>query len=252
MVPKYYRAGLPRVDRLRNMATKSLGDTTMRTLTALLMAILCAVPAHAQKKQSQEPPQPQQADEKILHVASNARDQIDSFVEAWAEMLLMDTAKNGGVDAEKATKLINQIEFDTKNQKHWEKTVWTIPHSELFPGEMIESHLGTFLMVEGTAGTCRKRFPTLPEKSSCFGTADTTEAAYVVQAPLDVKAHILMEGIRHGILHWAAIQDFQGKPTDDAFVTSWNTAWFDARNVYCRRSPGSKYFDLSNEEQICK
>ena len=66
----------------------------MRTLTTLLIAILCAVQAHAQKKQSQEPPQPQQDDEKILNIASNARDQVDSFVEAWGTMLLMDSAKN--------------------------------------------------------------------------------------------------------------------------------------------------------------
>src|SRR5208283_3085079 len=83
-----------RIDRLRNMATKSSGHTTMRTLTTLLIAILCAVQAHAQKKQSQEPPQPQQDDEKILNIASNARDQVDSFVEAWGTMLLMDSAKN--------------------------------------------------------------------------------------------------------------------------------------------------------------
>jgi hypothetical protein len=224
----------------------------MRTLTILLIAILCAVPGHAQKKHSQDAPQPQQDDEKILSIASNARDQVDNFTEVLAVGSLMEKMQNHQVDIEKAEKLLNRLELDTKNEKHWEKTIWTIPNSELFPGEMIESHLGTFLMVEGTADTCRKRFPSLPGKSRCVETSGTTKAMYVVEAPLDVKAHILMEGLRHGISHWAAIQDFEGKSRDDQFETSWNTAWFDVRNVYCRRSPGAKYFDLSNDEQVCK
>jgi hypothetical protein len=224
----------------------------MRSLTILLIATLCAASAGTQKKLSQELPQPQQDDEKILNIVSNAREQVDNFTEALAVGSLMEKMQKHEVDVEKAEKLLSQIELDTKNEKHWEKTVWTIPNSEMFPGEMIQSHLGTFLMVEGTAGTCRKRFPNLPGKSRCLGTADTTKAMYVVEAPLDVKAHILMEGLRHGISHWEAINDFQGEPINEVFANAWRTAWFDARNVYCRRSPGAKYFDLSNEEQICK
>lgn len=98
----------------------------------------------------------------------------------------------------------------------------------------------------------RQRFPDCTKKKECAPISDTGEASYVVKAPLDVKAHILMEGLRHRISHWAAIQDFEGKSADDQFETWWNTAWFDARNVYCRRSPGAKYFDLSNDEQVCK
>lgn len=82
--------------------------------------------------------------------------------------------------------------------------------------------------------------------------ADKSKFGYVVEAPLDVRAHILMEGLRHGISHLAAIHDFDGESTDNHLLTLWNASWFDARNVYCRHSPGAKYFDLSNDEQICK
>jgi hypothetical protein len=224
----------------------------MRILPILLIAVLSAALVYAQKNLNEEPPQPQQDDETILNTASNARDQVDNFTEVLAVGSLMEKMQKHEVDFEKAEKLLNDIELDIKNEKHWEKTVWTIPNSEMFPGETIESHLGTFLMMQGTGRTMRQRFPDCTRKKECAPISDTDEAFYVVKAPLDVKAHIMMEGLRHGISHWSAIQDFEGKPPDDVLVTSWTTVWFDARNVYCRRSPGAKYFDLSNEEQICK
>ncbi len=233
----------------------------MRTLTTLLIAILWAVPAHAQKKQSQEPPQPQQDDHEILRRASNARKEVDNWTDVSAVGLKEKLQQyyyfhsSEGVDVKKAERLLNQLEVDTKNEKHWEETVWTIPNSELFPGEMIESHLGTFLVIHGTGRTLRQRFPDCGKTKVCATPteiSDTDEANYNVEAPLDVKAHIFMEGLRHGISHWVAIQDFLGEPPMAALELSWNAVWFDARNVYCRRSPGSKYFDLSNEEQICK
>jgi hypothetical protein len=224
----------------------------MRTLTILLIATLCAASAGAQKKLSQELPQPQQDDEKILNIVSNAREQVDNFTENLGVGTLSEKMQNHQVDVEKAKTLLNQIELDTKNEQRWEKTVWTIPNSEMFPGEMIQSHLGTFLMVEGTGRTMRQRFPDCTKKGECAPISDTDKAVYIVHASLDVKAHILMEGLRHGISHWEAINDFQGAPMNEVFANAWRTAWFDARNVYCRRSPGAKYFDLSNEEQICK
>ena len=197
--------------------------------------------------------QPQPDDEKILNVVANAREQADNWVDVLAVGGLREEASNDKVDVLKAERLLDQIELDRKNEQHWEQTVWTIPNSEMFPGESIESHWGYYVMVDGTGHTIRQRFPGCEKTKQCApGLRETVEVVYIVNAPLEVKAHILMEGLRHGISHWAAIQDFEGKTPNDAFETAWNQAWFDARNVYCRRSPGAKYFDLSNDEQICK
>lgn len=222
----------------------------LRSLAFLMIVFVFCVPLPAQKNQA--PTQPHQDDDKILKVVSSARNQVDNFAEVLAAGSLEEEVQQGTVDAQKANTLLREIDVDTKNERQWEQTVWTIPHSELLTGEFIESHLGTFLLVEGTAATCRKRFPKSLQSSHCGDVPDTAEIGYVVEAPLDARAHILMEGLRHGISHYAAIQDFRGKPTDDAFITGWNSAWFDARNVYCRHSPGSKYLDLSNQEQVCK
>ncbi len=206
--------------------------------------------APARKNENQ---QPQPDDEKILNVVASARDQVDNFTDVIAVGALKEKALKSEVDVQKADKLLNQIELDNKNEKHWEQTVWTIPNSEMFPGESIQTHRGTFLVMAGTGSTMHQRFPDCEKTKQCgTGLRDTVDVVYVVNAPLDVKAHILMEGLRHGISHWAAIQDFEGRRANDAFTTAWNQAWFDARNVYCRRSPGAKYFDLSSENQNCK
>jgi hypothetical protein len=188
---------------------------------------------------------------KILQVVAEARAQIDSWVDALVFELDNDMLTEK-VDIPKATKLLDRIKLEEKNEKTWESTLWTIPHSELLSGELIQGHYGTFLMIAGTGATCHKRFPDMPERNKCDA-SETNEAMYIVEAPLDAKAHILMEAIRQGISHYAAIEDFRGKSTsENAFVLSWNSAWFDARNVYCRHSPGTKYLDLSNDEQTCK
>lgn len=231
----------------------TLGNTLrLRTLTILLATILCAAPAHAQKKQNQAPVQSQQDDEQLLNVAENARDQVDSFVDAREDELRLRPGDKpqGKVDA-----FLRQIELDRSSEKYWEKTVWTIPNSELLPGEHIDKHFGTWLMIEGTGLTMRQRFPDCVAKKECFSAsqrADSDEALYPVSAPLDIKARVLMEGLRHGISQYMAFRNFDGESPDDSLVTVWNSVWFDARNVYCRRSPGAKYLDLSSEEQVCK
>jgi hypothetical protein len=228
------------------------GQFYILMLILLLVGATCIVSADKQGNQKQTP-RPQPSDESILNIVASARDQVDNFVDVLAVGALKEKVLKREVDVQKAEKLLNQIDLDRKNEKHWEQTVWTIANSDMFPGESIQTHLGTFLMMEGTESTMRQRFPDCEKMKQCApGLRDSTDVVYVVNAPLDVKAHILMEGLRHGISHWAAIQDFEGSPADDGFTTAWIQAWFDARNVYCRHSPGSKFFDLSNQEQTCK
>lgn len=81
-----------------------------------------------------------------------------------AEWSLTQKINTQQVDVEKAEKLLNQIDLDTKNEKHWETTLWTIPLSELLPEEEIESSNGTFVIVTGTGGSCRKRFSNSSDK----------------------------------------------------------------------------------------
>ena len=191
-------------------------------------------------------------DEKILRTVSNAAAQADSWTNSWLHELLTKTQDNA--DGRKLVALSDQIDSDRKSESHWEESIWTIPNSELLPGEHIWQHVGTFVMVEGTGLTMRQRFPnckTSPEE--CNSAASDTEiVSYIVQAPLDIKARILVKRLQEAIAHYSAILQFTGKPSDDVFVTSCNTAWFDARNIYCRRTPAGKYRDLLGEEQVCK
>jgi hypothetical protein len=191
-------------------------------------------------------------DEKILRSVADASAQADSWTNGIAYELLNE-ATQGKANTQKMLALLDQIKNDQKSESHWEESIWTIPYSELLPGESIWQHVGTFVMVEGTGSTMRQRVPkcrTAPEECGS-PVSDTETISYVVQAPPDLKARILVERLRQAILHYSAIQQFRGKPADDAFVTAWNTAWFDARNVYCRRSPGEKYRDLLGDEQVC-
>jgi hypothetical protein len=192
-----------------------------------------------------------QEDDKILRTVSNASTQVEYWTDAWMNDLLNQTQDT--TDVRKVVALYDRIHNDRRSESHWEESIWTIPNSELLPGEHIWQHVGTFVMVEGTGSTMRQRLPkcrTNPEE--CGSASDTATISYVVDAPLDIRARILVERLRQAISHYSAILQFRGKPTDDAFVTAWNTAWFDARNVYCRRSPGGKYRDLLGEEQVCK
>lgn len=225
----------------------------MRTLTVILFVSICVSLGHAQKVQRNSQAPSEQQDEKILNVVSNARGQVDNFTDTLAIGSLIEEMQQGKVDRQNAERLLSSIETDKKNEQRWEETLWTIPASELLPGEFIQMHLGTFLMMEGTGRTLRKRFPfCAASPGECDRAADTEKALYVIQAPLEVKAHILMEGLRHGISHYEAVQYLRGKPTTDPFVTAWNSACFDARNVYCRHSTGAKYVDLSSHEQVCR
>jgi hypothetical protein len=202
------------------------------------------------KKQVRETHEGDQEDERVLRDVSNAASQAASWANAWMLDIL---TRAQGSDVRKVTELSDHINSDRKSEAHWEESIWTIPNSELLEGESIWQHVGAFVMVEGTGLTMRQRLPkckTSPEE--CSSVSDTDKISYVVNAPLDVRSRILTERLRREISYYAAILQFEGKPADDIFVTSWNTAWFDARNIYCRRSPGEKYRDLLGEEQVCK
>jgi hypothetical protein len=230
----------------------------LRIILLLLSSVLSLSPCIAQQAQHKSTvpktaaaDQRDQEDEKILRNVSNAASQAHSWTDSWMHELLNQPQDNA--DARKLVALSDQIDNDRKSEMHWEESLWTIPNSELLPGEYIWQHVGTYLMVEGTGSTMRQRLPkckTNPEE--CSSVSDTATISYVVDAPLDIKARILTERLRQAISHYSAILKFRGKPADDVFVTSWNTAWFDARNIYCRRSPAGKYRDLLGEEKVCK
>jgi hypothetical protein len=191
-------------------------------------------------------------DDKILRTVSNAAAQADSWTNAWMFDLLRSTKDRA--DTLKVVALSDQIDNDRKRESHWEESIWTIPNSELLPGESVWQHVGTFVMVEGTGLTMRQRNPkckTNPEECGS-PVSDAQTVSYVVDAPLDIRARILVEKLRLAISQYSAILQLTGKSADDVFVTSWNTAWFDARNIYCRRTPAGKYRDLLGEEQVCK
>jgi hypothetical protein len=237
-----------------------------RGLASLLLSPILMLNAHLSQHQAGPPHKPTASksnvsmsdqrdlqDEKILRSVADASAQADSWTNAIIYELLNE-APEGAANTKRMLALLDQIKNDQKAESHWEESIWTIPYSELLPGESIWQHVGTFVMVEGTRSTMRQRVPkcrTAPAECGSNG-SDTEKTSYVVEAPLDVKARILVERLRQAILHYSAIQQFRGKPVDDAFVIAWNTAWFDARNIYCRRSPGDKYRDLLGEEQACK
>jgi hypothetical protein len=218
----------------------------------LILFILIMSPLNPSTLKNAPEDQRDRKDENILHIVSNAADQADSLTNAWMHELLHNTKYRA--DAQKVDALCDQIDNDRKRESHWEESIWTIPNSELLPGEHLRQHVGTFVMVEGTGLTMRQRFPNCKTNTEeCNSAASNTETvSYIVQAPLDIKARILVEKLRLAISQYSAISQFAGEPADDVFVTSWNTAWFDARNVYCRRSPGGKYRNLLGEEEVCK
>jgi hypothetical protein len=190
-------------------------------------------------------------DDKILRTVSNAAAQADSWINTWMFDLLVKT-KNSA-DPQKLVALSDQIDNERQRESHWEQSIWTIPNSELLPGESIWQHVGTFVIVQGTGLTMRQRDPKCKSNpDECASVSDTQTISYVVDAPLDIRARILVEKLRLAISEYAALLQLTGKPADDAFITSWNTAWFDARNIYCRRTPAGKYRDLLGEEQVCK
>lgn len=231
----------------------------LRIILLLLSSVLLLSPCIAQQAQHKSTvpktavaDERDEEDEKILRSVANASTQADYWTDGFVSDLLEEMPQ-GTANTQKGLALFEQIKSDRKSESHWEESIWTIPHSELLPGESIWQHVGTFVMVEGTGSTMRQRLPkcrTNPEE--CESVSDTATISYVVDAPLDIRARILVERLRQAISHYSAILQFRGKPADDAFVTSWNTAWFDARNVFCRRSPGEKYRDLLGEEKVCK
>ena len=164
---------------------------------------------------------------------SDAAYQADNWTDGFVLEILQDA--QGKSDASKAMPLSNLIDDDRRREVHWEESIWTIPNSELLPGESIWQHVGAFVMVEGTGSTMHQRFATKCEANpkEC-STPDTTTISYVVDAELDVRARILTERLRQAIAHFAAVLQYRGKPKDgDPFITSWNTAWFPGSIEIC-------------------
>lgn len=187
---------------------------------------------------------------KILKTVDEAHGQADNWVQ-WHKMAILAQAESGKVDTQKAGDLIDRIESEDKSDERWATSLWTIPYSQLVPGELIAGHYGTFLMLSGTVATCRKRFGDTPEKDRCIGTSEQNQM-YTVDAPVEIKAQILVEELRTAISHYIALGEFEKQSLDsDPFVNMWSSAWFDAEAIYCRHSPNSKYVDLAGGEKTC-
>jgi hypothetical protein len=206
----------------------------------------------ASKQSTTFSPEQNQKDEKILTDVANAAAQADSLTNAGVYELLIKSENRSDVQA--AVALSGRIDEDRNAESNWEDSIWSIPHSELLPEETIWQHVGTFVMVEGTGATMRQRFPNCTLKPQDCGSTvkDSQKVSYVVQAPLDVKARILVERLRLAIVNYKALRQLRGESSDNIFIVSWNSVWFDARNICCRRRPGEKYLDLVGEEQVCK
>lgn len=188
---------------------------------------------------------------KILDVVFAASQQIDSWVEVGMLDVLKDSRK------QQAQALYEQAERNETNERRWEKTLWIVPHSELHDGEWISMHFGILLLVDVGGNSKRSGIATdnVGLRWDCRGAitlpSGETGVSCTVRPPVDVLAHILMERLRYAISADTEIQNFTGGSTNDVLTNGWESAWFDARNIYCHHSPGSNYFDLTNGEQVC-
>ena len=197
-----------------------------------------------------------QTDDSLLGAIAGAASQADSWTDALMHEQLSAhlSDKAPSADASKLISLKDQIDSSRRSEMRWEESLWTIPRSELLPGEHVWQHVGTYVMVEGTGLTMRVRFPSCKTKSDeCVSPVpDGETVSYVVQAPLDIKARILVERLRVAISNYSAVRRFKGEQSNDLWILNWHSAWFDARNILCRRSPGANYRDLNGDEQRCK
>jgi hypothetical protein len=182
----------------------------------------------------------QRTDADILKMLGSARDQADSWVEAYLDDL--NTKAFGNAAADKLAKKIGDVR---KQQHKWELSVWTV--AQLQPEEYIETEMGSGrVLIMGTTKTAAAR-----------GIAPMSKAdqplGYVVTAPAEVLSRILMEGLKRDLLDYTELVEFGGSDAESsAMFRAWKSAWFDAQALYCKTNPGGKFTDLNNEAQTCR
>lgn len=82
----------------------------------------------------------------------------------------------------------------------------------------------------------------------CKDTLDGTSVCdRKIEAPMGIRAHILMEGLR-GDLSDPSVDEYPVLAGKQDLIKNWH----DMRDLYCANEHGAKYADLDGYEQHCK
>jgi hypothetical protein len=79
-----------------------------------------------------------------------------------------------------------------------------------------------------------------------------SKRVYWVEAPAKTRWRILTEGMRVQIANLVEIDKFlRSRAGENALLTLYRGVWQEARDMYCKDAPGTKYTDLNGQEQAC-
>lgn len=198
----------------------------MRILAALGITILVASALFAQVSQDSGGPK-HDPDEQTFQTLENAAAQM----EAWRSMYESGILKKAIAGDSDADKLADKLEVREKRFKQWEQLEW-VPTQAAKDGNVV-------MILDGEAGVCCR------SKSS--------NKLYMVYAPLDIRLLILTQKMRWEIGDMLEMMKFDREPTEqNSLIMAWQGAWQDARDVFCKDSPGSRYTDLNGQNRACQ